>query len=731
MKKRALMLALTVALAACGEAPEQTPEQTMTDENATMSAETMDSAPAMADAADNPLLESWDTPYGVPPFDRIKDEHYAPALEAAMAENAAEVLAIANLDAAPTFDNTIVALERGGRALDRVTRVFFSLASAHTNDTIKAVQRDIAPKLSAHNDATLLNSALFARIDDLYQRRDELGLDAESVRLLERYHQDFVRAGAKLSETEKARLREINTELAGLSTEFGQNVLNEVNESSIVVEDRAELDGLSDGQIQQMADAATAAGMEGKFLIALQNTSGQPPLDSLTNRALRERIMKASLARGTRGNEYDNRAIFAKTMKLRAERAKMLGYDTHADYVLADRTAQTVDAVNKMLGELAPIAVENARREAADMQQLIDAEGGDFELAAWDWDFYAEKVRQAKYEFDADDVRPYFELNNVLEKGVFYAAEKLYGITFKERHDIPMYQEDVRVFEISDTNGKPLTLFIADFYARGSKRGGAWMNAYAVQSGLLGGEKVVANHLNIPKPPDGEPTLMTFDEVTTMFHEFGHALHGMFSDVRYPYFVGTAVPRDFVEYPSQVNEMWATWPEVLKNYAVHYQTGEPIPQELLDKVLAASKFNQGFATTEYLAASILDQSWHQLTADQVPDADGVLDFEAKALKDAGIQYDPVPPRYRTAYFSHVMGGYSAGYYSYIWSEVLDADSVEWFKENGGLSRTNGDHFRDTLLSRGGSKEAMSLFHDFAGREPRIEPLLERRGLTSG
>ena len=736
MNKRALVLALAVALAACGEAPDHAPEQAMNEEKAAMTADGMESksdeSMAMADAnSDNPLLSAWDTPFGVPPFDKIKNEHYGPALEAGMAEHAKEVEAIANQSDEPTFDNTIVALERSGQNLGRAARVFFSLSGAHTNDDIKAVQRDMAPKLSAHNDAIQLNPKLFARVDALYQQRDALGLDAESLRLLERYHQDFVRSGAKLSDAQKERLRAINTELAQLGTSFSQNVLNEVNESAIVVDDRAMLDGLSDGQIQQMADAAAEKGMEGKFLITLQNTSGQPPLDALTNRELRQRIMEASLKRGTRGNDFDNREIVSSVMKLRAERAQMLGYNTHADFILADRTAQNVGAVNKILGDLAPIAVENARREAADMQEMINAEGGDFELSAWDWDYYAEKVRQAKYEFDADDVRPYFELDNVLNKGVFYAAEKLYGITFKERHDIPMYQEDVRVFEIADKDGKPLTLFIADFYARSSKRGGAWMNAYAVQSGLLGGEKVIANHLNIPKPPEGEPTLMTFDEVTTMFHEFGRALHGMFSDVKYPYFVGTSVPRDFVEYPSQVNEMWATWPEVLKNYAVHYQTGETIPQELLDKVLAASKFNQGFATTEYLAASILDQAWHQVTADQIPDADGVLEFEAKALNDAGISYGPVPPRYRTAYFSHIMGGYSAGYYSYIWSEVLDADSVEWFKENGGLKRENGDHFRNTLLSRGGSKEAMSLFSDFAGREPNIEPLLERRGLNSG
>ncbi|GAB4184526.1 MAG: M3 family metallopeptidase [Wenzhouxiangellaceae bacterium] len=734
MHKRALVIALMATLAACGEAPDSTSSEEPVAMSETQTESHNDNAAADAaavePATDNPLLETWDTPYGVPPFDRIDNDHYQPALEQAMAIHRQEMDAIAAQDDAPTFANTIEAMERSGLLLDQVTRVFFSLAGANTNDTLQSVQREIAPKLSAHRDAILLNGDLFSRVDTLYQQRDDLGLDAESLRLLERYHLDFVRAGAKLSESDKDRLREINTELAALGTEFSQNVLKEVNDSAVVVDDEAQLAGLSANSIKGMADAAAERDMAGKYLIALQNTSGQPPLDALENRDLRLRIMEASLARGSRGNEFDNREIVSKVMKLRAERARMLGYNTHAAYILDDSTAKTVEAVNEMLGNLAPVAVANARREAADMQAVIDEEGGDFEVAAADWAFYAEKVRQARYAFDADDVRPYFELNNVLEKGVFHAANRLFGISFKERTDIPVYHPDVRVFEVFDADGSPLSLFLADFYARSSKRGGAWMNSYAMSTGLLGGEKVIANHLNIPKPPAGEPTLMTFDEVTTMFHEFGHALHGMFSDVHYPRFAGTSVPRDFVEYPSQVNEMWATWPEILKNYAVHYQTGEPIPQELLDKVLEAQKFNQGHATTEYLAASMLDQAWHQLSADQVPSADGVLDFEAQALAAAGINFDPVPPRYRTTYFSHIMGGYSAGYYSYIWSEVLDADSVEWFKENGGLLRENGDHFRKTLLSRGGSKEAMDLFRDFRGRDPQIEPLLERRGLTS-
>jgi peptidyl-dipeptidase Dcp len=505
-------------------------------------------------------------------------------------------------------------------------------------------------------------------------------------------------------------------------------VLKEKNASSVVVDDRAQLDGLSETEIAAASAAAKAEKKEGKFVIQLQNTTGQPALTSLKNRALRERIMQTSLARNSHGGEFDTRQVVTRTAKLRAERAKLLGYASHAAYQLEDQTAKTVDTVNKMLSQIAPLAVANAQREAADMQKVIDEEKGGFQLASWDWAFYSEKVRQARYAFDEAQVKPYFEINRVLNDGVFFAANQLYGLTFKERHDLPIYQPDVRVWEVFDKDGKPFALFFGDFYARSSKRGGAWMNAYVEQSELLGMKPVVANHLNIPKPEAGKPTLLTFDEVTTMFHEFGHALHGMFSHVKYPRFSGTSVPRDFVEYPSQVNEMWATWPEVLKNYAKHYQTGAPMPPELLDKVIASEKrFNQGFKTTEYLSATLLDQAWHQLAPQDVPN--DALAFEADALKKAHVDLATVPPRYRSAYFSHAFaGGYSAGYYSYIWSEVLDADSVEWFKEHGGLKRENGDRFRDTLLSKGGSDDVMKFFHDFTGRDPYIEPLLKRRGL---
>ncbi len=684
--------------------------------------------PSAPPVATNPFFAASTLPFQYPPFDLIKDEHYAPAFEKGMAEHAAEIEAIANASEPASFDNTIVAMEKSGQLLDRTQTMFFSMTGANTNDTLEKLQSEFAPKLSAHIDAIYLNSKLFARVQSLYEQRDQLGLDAESLHLLERYNLDFVRAGAKLGDADKEKLKAMNAELASLATTFSQNVLKETNAAAIVVDSREQLSGLPDGAIDAAAEAAKKADKEGKYLIAMMNTSGQPALSSLNDRALRERLMTASLNRNSHGGEFDNRAVVARVARLRAERAQLLGYPNHAAYGLEDQTAGTTTAVNKMLADLAPAAVANARKEAADMQKLIDTDQGGFKLASWDWAYYAEKVRKQRFDFDESQLRPYLEIDNVLQKGVFFAANQLYGLSFKERHDLPVYLPDVRVFDVFDADGTQLAIFIADFYARPSKRGGAWMNAYVSQSELLGTHPVVANHLNIPKPPEGEPTLLTFDEANTMFHEFGHALHGMFSKVRYPRLAGTSVPRDFVEYPSQVNEMWATWPEVLANYAKHYQTGEAMPQALLDKVLATQKFNQGFATTEYLAASLLDQSWHQISPEQAPDGEHVLDFEANALKTAGVDFVPVPPRYRSAYFSHIMGGYSAGYYAYIWSEVLDADSVEWFKENGGLKRENGDHFRQTLLSRGGSDEAMNLFRAFRGRDPDVKPLLVRRGL---
>ena len=645
-----------------------------------------------------------------------------------MAEQRAEIAAIASNVAPPTFENTLVAMEQSGQLLDRAATVFFGLSSAHTNDDIEAIQVRMSPQFAEHGDAILLDSQLFNRIDALHRERANLSLDPESLRLLEETYRDFVRAGALLTESGQERMRAINAEMASLQTAFRQNVLSEVNAQAIVVDDPEQLDGLSEGEIASAKAAAVERGLEDQWVIPLLNTSGQPALARLTHRDLRERIYRASVGRGSSGGDYDNRQTISKIMTLRAERANLLGYPNHAAFNLENQTAKTTEAVNDRLTGLAPVAVANAKTEAAQLQALIAAEGGDFDLAAWDWAYYSERLRAQKYDFDESELKPYFELDNVLTRGVFYAAERLYGITFELRDDLPVYHETVRVWEVRNADDSVLALFVEDMYARASKRGGAWAMSYVSQSGLMGTQPVSANHLNIPRPPAGEPTLLTWDEVTTLFHEFGHALHSMFADVQYP--SSLSVPRDFVEYPSQVNEMWASWPEILSNYAVHYETGESLSLELLEKVSASAQFNEGFRSTEYLAASLLDQAWHQRSVDELPDAEGVLDFEANALNEAGAYFEVVPPRYRTTYFSHIVGGYSAGYYSYIWSEVLDADTVEWFIENDGLQRDNGDHFRATLLSRGGSEDAMTLYRNFRGRDAALEPLLKRRGLTS-
>jgi len=685
-------------------------------------------APAAALDASNPFAKPSSLPLNYPAFDKIKDAHFLPAFAAGMREHLREVEAIANDKAAPTFDNTIVAMERSGQLLSRVGATFSNLHGANTNDTLDAVDREMSPKLAAHDDAIHLNPKLFARVKALHDKRASLGLDAESTFLLERYYKEFVRAGANLSQADQKKLKAYNGEIASLQSDFSQRVLKGVNASALVVNTRAELEGMSEAEIKTAADEAAKRGVKGKFVIPLVNTSSQPALSTLKHRATRERLLQASLKRGASGGEFDTRQQVLRLAKLRAERAVLLGYENFAAYSQELETARNPAAVNKLLGDLAKPAVTNAKKEAADIQKVIDAEKGGFQAAAYDWPIYQDKVRAARYNFDESQLRPYFEMNRVLVDGVFFAATKEYGITFKERKDLPVYNPDVRTFDVFDVDGKQLAIFIFDPYARGNKQGGAWMNEYVSQSHLLGLRPVIGNHLNIPKPPAGQPTLLTYDEVVTAFHEFGHALHGMFSDVKYPHFSGTSVPRDFVEYPSQVNEMWVTWPEVLANYAKHHQTGAPMPKALLDKVVASKKFDQGYKTTEYLAAALLDQRWHQLSPNQIPT--DVLAFEAKALKDAGVDYALVPPRYRTTYFSHSMGGgYSAGYYAYLWSERLDADTVQWFTNNGGLSRKNGDHFRKTLLSRGGTAEAMELFQNFRGRGPVIEPLLERRGLT--
>jgi len=676
--------------------------------------------------------------YEMPPFDKITNESYRPAFDAGMAEQRAQIAKVASDPAAPSFENTIEALERSGRILYRVANVFFNLQGANTNPELDAIALQFAPKLSEHQDAIYLDPKLFARVKALYAARESLHLDAESAQLLSRTHLQFVRAGANGSDADKARLRQINAQLSSLTTQFQQNVRKATQSGAVVVDSAAELNGFSAEQIGAAKTAAEARNLAGKWLIPLQNTTTQPPLAQLENRALRERIYRASIARGN-GGSADNTALILQIVRLRGERAKVLGYTDYAAYVLEDQTAGTASAVNKLLGEIAPPAIAKAKREAADLQALIDQQtkaqhAPSFKLEAWDWAFYAERLRQARFAYDEAQVKPYFELNRVLMDGVFYAATQFYGITFKERHDLPLYRDDVRAFEVFDHDGSPLALFLCDYYARDNKQGGAWMNAYVDQSTLLGTKPVIANHLNIPKPAPGQPTLLTFDEVTTLFHEFGHALHGMFSKVKYQSLAGTNTPPDFVEYPSQYNEMWADEPVVIANYAKHHQTGAAIPAPLLNKVLAARKFNQGFVTSEYIAAAILDQAFHQVPAahpEKLPQsADQVMPFEAAALKAAGLDFAPVPPRYHSPYFLHVFSsGYAAGYYAYLWSDVLARDTESWVHAHGGLKRENGDLLREKVLSRGRTEEPAKLFQAFYGGPPNIEPLLENRGLS--
>ena len=686
--------------------------------------------------AGNPFAHPSTLPFRLPPFDRIQDGDYLPAFEAGMRAQLAEVASIVHDARPPTFDNTIVALERSGQLLQRVELTFSNLNSCNTDPQMQRIDTEMAPRLTAHEDAIFLNPDLWKRVDTLYNERAGLHLDPESLELLNRYHVRFVRAGAQLSEADKAQLRQLNERISSLTTRFKQNVLKATVDGAVVVERLSELEGLTPVQIGAARAAAERRGLKGKWLIALQNTTNQPLLAALTDRALRERIYKASTGRGM-ASSADNRAVIAELVKVRAERATLLGYPNHAAYVLADESAGTPLAVNNMIRQIASPALTRAREEAAEMQKLIDAQAkargvAPFELQPWDWFFYSEQVRKARYDFDQAQVAPYFELEHVLHDGLFWAANQLYGLTFKERKDLPVYQPDVRVFEVYDSDGKPLALFLADYFARDNKDGGAWMNSYVEQSHLLGQQPVVANHLNIPKPAPGQPVLLTFDDVTGMFHEFGHAIHGMLSNVRYPTLSGTNVPRDFVEYPSQFNEMWAREPAVIAHYARDYRSGAPMPPELLAKVLAAQKFNQGYATLEYLEAAHIDMAWHLITAAQAPPPEAVPAFELSALQAAGLEYPPVPPRYHSPYFSHIFaGGYSAGYYAYLWSEVLARDTGQWFHMHGGLTRANGDYLRKMVLSRGRSEDPQLLFRKFYGHSPDIGPLLEYRGLNGG
>ena len=677
----------------------------------------------------NPFFAPSTLPYGMPPFAEITDDHYRPAFEKGMADQLAEVSTITRRRDLPTFENTMIALEQSGQLLERVATVFFNKASADSNDFTSELEEEIAPLLAAHSDAIRLDSQLYWRIKTLHDQLDQRApgdehSDPESRYLVERYYIEFTVAGAGLDDAGKEKLRDYNQRLSTLTTRFEKNLLADTNDLAVVFDDAAELDGLEPGELSAAAEAAKDRGLAGKYLVTLVLPTGHPFLSGLTKPESRERIMAASRARGNRGGEWDNNALVLEITRLRAERARLLGFESHAAWVTADETAKNPENVAAMLDKLAVPAARNARAEQADLEKQAG-----HPVTAADWAYYTEKVRTAKYDVDESQMRPYFEAERVLQDGVFFAATRLYGITFTERDDIPAYHPDVRVFEVKNDDGSPVGLYTLDLYTRDSKRGGAWMNSLIAQSTLLEHPVIVTNNLNVPKPAAGQPTLLTYDEVNTFFHEFGHALHGLFARVTYPKFAGTNTYRDFVEFPSQVNEMWMLWPEVLQNYAVHHETGEPMPKEFVEKIQASSAFNEGFQTSEYLAAALLDQTWHRISADDAI-AD-VADFEAKALAAVGLDNPAVPTRYSSTYFQHVLAssGYDAGYYSYIWSEVLDADTVDWFKDNGGLTRENGDRFRQRLLGVGGSKDPLAAFRDFRGRDANIQPLLDRRGLN--
>ncbi|HEX8943382.1 MAG TPA: M3 family metallopeptidase [Gemmatimonadaceae bacterium] len=675
----------------------------------------------------NPFSQPSDLLFGAPHFDRIHNEDYAPAIEEGMRQHLEEVDAIANQTAAPTFENTIVALERSGALLTRVLKTFGGVTSANTNDTLQAVQTEESPKLAAHSDAIFLNDKLFQRVRAIYDHRVQLGLTPEQKHLVERYELEFVRAGAKLSEADKTRLRALNQEESKLTNEFQNRLLAATKAAALVFDDRADLDGLSEADIAAAAEAATERKLPGKWVLRLQNTTQQPAQESLRRRAVRQRLFEASIHRADRGDSVDTRSAIQRIAQLRAERAKLLGYPTASAYVLDDQMAKTPDAAIKLLTEIGTPAVAKAHSESAKIRALLDRDIPGAGVEPWDWQYYSGQVRNAEYDLDESQIKPYFELDRVLRDGVFFAANQLYGLTFKERKDIPVYQPDVRVFEVFDADGSPLALFYADYFKRDNKSGGAWMDSFVDQSGLLGTKPVVYNVANFTKPAAGQAALLSFDDVTTMFHEFGHALHGMFSHVEYPMLTGTNVPRDFVEFPSQFNEHWALDPVVFAHYAKHYKTGAPMPQPLVDKIKKSRTFNQGFALTEYISAALLDMAWHTLPPGAP--AQDVNAFETAALARYHVNVHEVPPRYRTTYFAHIWnGGYAAGYYAYLWAEVLDHDAYAWFVEHGGLTRANGQRFRDLVLSRGGSEDAATLYRAFRGRDPSVEPLLIQRGL---
>jgi peptidyl-dipeptidase Dcp len=695
----------------------------------TLAACTSDTSGAADGTHDNPLLVASTLPFHAPPFDKIKETDYLPALQAGMREQLDEVNAIANDTAPPTFENTLVPLERSGMLLNRAQAAFNAVTSANTSDSLQHVQEIIAPQLAAHRDAIMLNSRLFERVESIYERRDSLSLDPESRRLVEWYYEEFLHAGAKLSDADKEKLKELNKEESTLSTAFTNDLLGATKAGALVLTDSGDLKGLSDGEIAAATQAAADRGLENSFVIPLQNTTQQPALLSLDDRDVRQELFQASWLRAEKGDSNDTRATISRLAQARAQRAQLLGYDNYAEWKLEDQMAKTPGAVLEFVRELVPPATRKARAEGAEIQAMIKSQGDTFTLQPWDWNHYAEQVRKQKYDLDEEQIKPYFELNSVLENGVFYAANQLYGLTFKERKDIPVYQPDVRVFEVFDADGTSMALFYCDYFKRDNKSGGAFMDNLVQQSTLLGTKPVVYNVANFTKPAEGQPALISFDDVTTMFHEFGHALHGMFASQKYPSLSGTSVARDFVEFPSQFNENWALYPTIFANYAKHYKTGEPMPAELVAGIRKSSTFNQGYLLTELLSAALLDMSWHTLPANAP--LEDVDPFEEKALATNNVDLRTVPPRYRSSYFLHIWGnGYAAGYYAYLWTEMLSHDAFAWFEENGGLTRANGDRFREMVLSRGNTEDLAEMYRAWRGRDPQIAPMIESRGLRS-
>ncbi len=721
MRRTITVGVLALTLTACTDTTEET---------ATMSADSGSTPSATSPEAlsANPFMAPSSLYLLAPAFDQIRDEHYLPAFEKGMQLHYEQVRAIADSPESPTFTNTIEALERSGAVLFRVSKVFFNLTESTTSERLQEIQAEIAPKLAQHSDGIYLDGPLFARVKTLYDQRDTLDLDPESARLLDRYHTMFIRAGAQLDDDAKTKLMALNEEQSKLTTQFQDNLLKDTNASAVLVDGVEALAGLDASAISSAAEAAKGMGHDGMYALTLQLPSSQGVLASLEDRELRKLVFEASTNRGDNDNEFDNKAIVRRLAQLRAERAALLGYPDHASFVLADQMAATPAAVNQMLGELAPQILSKAKAEATAMQAWIDEQGIELTLEPWDWAFYAEKLRKARYDLDEGQIRPYFEINRVIEDGMFMMARELYGISFQERTDLPVYHPDVRVYEVREDDGSTLGLFYVDYFARPSKRGGAWMDSFVDQAELLGTKAVVLNVMNIPKPAEGEPALLSFDEVNTLFHEFGHAAHGLFSQVRYPMLSGTNVPRDFVEFPSQFHEDFALDERVLASYARHHESGEPMPADLVAKIQAARHYGQGYASLEYIAAAMLDMRWHSLAPANADQSD-VIGFEFAALKADGVAYMLIPPRYRSTYFAHIWpGGYSAGYYAYLWSEVLAADAFAHVYEKGGMTAENGQHFRDTILSKGLSKDPMQLYIDFRGEEPGIDALLVRRGL---